>query len=213
MTRYEAQNMPKLHSPFVREHDEDGNYVVIDEVNEGYEWVFEDDSVMAVEKLDGTNVSIIIEDGEIVEVWNRLNRIPYFSKRGAFIMKGLINSYCRGYMDELEDGQHFGELVGPSPKWNENKYDMDQRLWIPFSTYSREKLVYHSWGKYPKTYGSISRWFEEDLIPLFYAKMHGLKYETAKEEGYVEGVVFTHPDGRMAKLRRDMFPFFYEGDL
>ncbi len=27
-------------------------------------------------------------------------------------------------------------------------------------------------------------------------------------EGFVEGIVFTHPDGRMAKLRRDMFDWF-----
>ena len=25
---------------------------------------------------------------------------------------------------------------------------------------------------------------------------------------FVEGIVFTHPDGRMAKLRKDMFPWF-----
>ena len=29
-----------------------------------------------------------------------------------------------------------------------------------------------------------------------------------KEEGFCEGVVFTHPDGRMAKLRKDMFPWY-----
>lgn len=26
--------------------------------------------------------------------------------------------------------------------------------------------------------------------------------------GFVEGIVFTHPDGRFAKLRKDMFPWF-----
>ena len=30
------------------------------------------------------------------------------------------------------------------------------------------------------------------------------------EEGFVEGVVFTHPDGRFAKLRRDMFSWYKE---
>ena len=28
------------------------------------------------------------------------------------------------------------------------------------------------------------------------------------KEGFVEGVVFTHPDGRMAKLRIDMFDWY-----
>jgi len=29
-------------------------------------------------------------------------------------------------------------------------------------------------------------------------------------EGFVEGVVFTHPDGRMAKLRVDMFDWYFK---
>jgi len=38
-------------------------------------------------------------------------------------------------------------------------------------------------------------------MPLYMLKK-GVK------DGFVEGVVFTHPDGRMAKLRRDMFDWF-----
>jgi hypothetical protein len=30
----------------------------------------------------------------------------------------------------------------------------------------------------------------------------------ARKTGFVEGIVFTHPDGRMAKLRRDMYPWY-----
>ena len=50
-------DMPKLYSPFVRKEIK-GAYVCINEISEGYEWVFEDESVMAIEKLHGTNVSI-----------------------------------------------------------------------------------------------------------------------------------------------------------
>jgi hypothetical protein len=32
--------------------------------------------------------------------------------------------------------------------------------------------------------------------------------EEGRKNGFVEGIVFTHPDGRMAKLRRDMFDWF-----
>ena len=35
--------------------------------------------------------------------------------------------------------------------------------------------------------------------------IHG---EDGRKTGFVEGVIFTHPDGRMAKLRRDMFEWF-----
>ena len=42
-------------------------------------------------------------------------------------------------------------------------------------------------------------------MPLFCLRVHG---KEAVDKHYVEGVVFTHPDGRMAKLRVDMFDFY-----
>jgi len=76
-------DMPKLKSPFVRKVI-DNQYVVTNEIAERYEWVFEDESVMAVEKLHGTNVSIQITDGIITGIWNRTERIPFFNKGKQF---------------------------------------------------------------------------------------------------------------------------------
>jgi len=68
---------------------------------------------------------------------------------------------------------------------------------------------YKSWGKYPKDFDTISRWFKEDLIPLFYSKIHGVGFDKARKNGYVEGIVFTDPETlKMAKLRRDMFDWY-----
>jgi hypothetical protein len=61
-------------------------------------------------------------------------------------------------------------------------------------------LTYKSWGKYPKDFNTISEWFKE-LMPLYAMRK-------ADSKGFVEGIVFTHPDGRMAKLRRDMFDWY-----
>jgi len=191
------KDMPKLESPFVRE-EINGEYIVTNKITEGYEWVFEDESVMAIEKLHGTNVSIQITDGVIVSCWNRTERLPFFNKGKKFIIEGLLNSYERGYMEFLGDGQHFGELIGT--KVNGNPYKLEGHLWIPFETFGQKHLRYKSWGKYPKDFKTISEWFKE-LMPL-YASMKGDK------EGFVEGIVFTHPDGRMAKLRCDMFDWF-----
>ena len=105
-------------------------------------------------------------------------------------------------MKNLNPGQHFGELIGPMV--NGNPYKLDVHLWIPFETFAQKHLRYKSWGKYPKDFKTISDWFEKDLFSLYQSMVHG-------EEGrkmFVEGVVFTHPDGRMAKLRRDMFSWF-----
>ena len=66
-------------------------------------------------------------------------------------------------------------------------------------------MAYTCWGKYPKTFESMSEWFKE-LMPLYALRTNG-KDEVCP---FVEGIVFTHPDGRMAKLRRDMFDW-YEG--
>ena len=192
-------DMPKLQSPFKRKMV--GNdYLVYDEIEEGYDWVFNDESVMAIEKLHGTNVSITIEEGAVTAVFNRTERIPFITKGKSWIIKGILNSKERGYLEFLGDGQHFGELIGP--RVNKNPYKLEEHLWIPFSGFCQKHLKYKCWGKYPKTFDSISEWFKE-LMPL-YTCMKGDK------EGFVEGIVFTHEDGRMAKLRKDMFSW-YEG--
>jgi len=198
MYRLDMNDMPKIECPFERELI-DGNYIVTDKIKEGYEWVFEDGSVMAIEKLHGTNVSIVISEGTVTQVYNRTERIQFINKGKKWIIEGLLNSKERGYLEFLGDGQHFGELIGP--KVNGNPYKLNEHLWIPFEIFCQKHLKYKSWGKYPKDFKTISEWFEKDLIPL-YSSMQG------NREGFVEGVVFTHPDGRMAKLRRDMFDWY-----
>ena len=191
----EIRDMPKLQSPFVREKNETGDYVVTGFVEEDYDWVFNDPDVLAVEKLHGTNVSIYIQDGVITGIWNRTVRIPFFNRGKEHIIDGVREAFSRKYTEFLPDGHHFGECVGPKIKGN--PYKLDKPLWIPFSKLQHD-YYYLSWGRYPKTFESISEWFKE-LMPLF-----GRKYDSE----FVEGIVFTHPDGRMAKLRRDMFVWF-----
>jgi len=188
------QEMPKLESPFVRKQI-DGKYVVVDEINPGYEWVFNDDKTMAIEKLNGMCISIYIDRGVITNVWSRGRRVPFFGLGTRTIIEGLLNSYEKGYMEFLPDGQHFGELIGPGSEGN--SYKIEKPLWIPFKTYAQKHLRYESWGRYPKTFESISEWFKT-LMALYSGHV-------GNPNKYVEGVVFTHPDGRMAKLRIDMF--------
>ena len=194
--------MPKLESPFVREKNEKGDYVVTNKIAEGYEWVFEDKETKAIEKLHGENVSIYIDTiGNITHIWSRGRRVPFFTVDNRTIIDGLLNSYKRGYMEFLPEGQHFGELIGPGMQGN--AYKINEPLWIPFNTYAKKNLYYKSWGKYPKTFESISEWFKT-LMPLYAGHI-------GSESKFVEGVVFTHPDGRMAKLRKDMFDW-YKGE-
>ena len=196
--KYEITDMPKLYSPFVREKTPVG-YCVTPHVEEDYGWVFYDNTVIACEKLNGTNVSILIDNGQVTDVWNRTTRIPFFNHGKRNLIDGIMNSYDRGYIDMLLDGQHFGELIGP--KIQGNPYELDAPLWIPFETYSQKKLMYRSWGEYPKTFDSISEWFKD--LPSIFTMMRGNHTVQA------EGVVFTRPsDGAMAKLRVDMWDWY-----
>lgn len=191
--------MPKLQSPFVRKYV-NGAYIVTDEIAPDYEWVFNDDTVTAQEKLHGTNVSVTIINGQIQTVYNRENRIDPWST--DVIVDAVREAKGRGYI-RLTDGQYFGEVIGP--KLHGNPYKLDYHIWLPFDTYFAKHLTYKTWGKYPKDFATISAWFKDGLMPLFYMSKHN-----GDKTGFVEGVVFHHPDGRMAKLRRDMFDW-YEG--
>lgn len=205
-----VRDFPKLHSPFVR--NESSDYKVVDIVPENMAWVFNDDDVICCEKLHGTNVAVRIVNGTVVDVWNRGKEVYQYSKDSTchYIIEGIWGAQRKGYLSNLDDGFHFGELVGE--KFHGNPYDLDGHVWLPFDRV-REVCRYKSWGRYPKDYDSISEWFKEDLLPLFYCRMNGISFnDLSEDEGYVEGVIFYHPiTGKMAKLRRDMFEW-YKGE-
>ncbi len=195
-----ATDMPKLESPYVREMI-NNKYIVTPEINPGYEWVFEDENINVVEKLDGTNVSIYIQNGIISNVWNRTKRINRFTKikQEKQILEAIQNSYERGYLEFMLDGQHFGEAIGG--KIQGNPYKIKELIWLPFETYCRNTLNYtRKWLPLSKDFESISEWMF-NLNGLYASRM-------GNKDGFVEGVVFVRADGKMAKLRRDMFDWY-----
>lgn len=192
-------DMPKLECPFVRKLVKFDEYLVTPEINPWYEWVFEDENVKCVEKMDGTNISIKIQDKKVIAIQNRLNIIDPWDKSTAHIMEWLYESLKKGYLD-LPDGVYFGELIGPKLQWN--PYKLERHVWIPFLSYAQESLAYKSWEKQEKTFENISIWFRDHIFSLYHRKIHD--GEITKPEW----VIFIHPDGRMAKLRLDMFDWW-----
>lgn len=110
-------DFPKMHCPFIRQTfkvDKDNFkqhgaklqlrtpevYLVVNRVNPGFEWVFEDPETIAVEKLDGTNVKILVQDGRLVAVQNRLNIIdPLQILHGkTFLMEGIYAAIDKGFL-------------------------------------------------------------------------------------------------------------------
>ena len=198
------KDMPKLESPFIRKII-NNQYIVTPEINPDYQWVFDGkpDEVVCMEKLNGTNVSILVEDATIKGIWNRKNRIPFFNKTHSFIVQGVLEAYSKGYC-ELPDGQHFGELIGS--KLQKNSLMTPVHIWIPFMSYGMKRLVYYSWHKYDKTFDSISRWFRK---PIDEGGIFSLYARKKEHNIQPEGVVFHNlKTGQMCKLRRDMFPWY-----
>lgn len=212
MTHPNFKRFPKLESPFVREENDKGEYLVTDTVKEDYEWVFEDENVRAVEKLDGENIAVYVdEEGSVENIFTREGHEAeaFGDPTMSYIVKGVLDAYERGWIDDLDNGElHYGELIGPQAQGN--PYDWNEHMWVPFE-YLYENVYFETWGEYPKTYDVISGWFENNLPPLFYSRFHNVPLSETPEDAHVEGIVFTHADGRKAKLRRDMFDW-YEGD-
>lgn len=194
------KDFPKICSPFIRQTI-NNNYIVTPEIDKNYSWVFKD-GVRAVDKLDGTNICVRIKDGKIHRVFNRTHEKLIFNVAQTsfegFIMEGIAHAIQRGWMN-FEDGDYYGELIGK--RINTNRHQLKDHLFVPFD-YLKEKCHWHSWeqNKYPKDFDSIREWFK-DLPCLFNAR---LKLPDIQ----AEGLVFYHPDGRMAKLRRSMFDWY-----
>lgn len=199
----EVINFPKIHSPFVRVDSKEG-YKCIDKITPGYEWVFEDTSVIAVDKLHGTNICCIFMNGVLQSVDNRTQRLisnPVISTDWKTVecraVRGVMNTLGKGWIEKGFTGRVYGELVGPTI--NGNLHKLHDHYFVPFD-YLKKHCKWNSWSanKYPKTYESIKEWFEH-LPSLFTNRI------TKSISSIGEGIVFHHPDGRLAKLRRDMF--------
>ncbi|MBF8263943.1 MAG: hypothetical protein HW387_1608 [Parachlamydiales bacterium] len=199
-------DFPKIKSPFKRIVNERSEYIVIPEIEEEYAWIFEE-NVRAVDKLHGTNICVHFQEGRVIAIDNRTTRvlqepIEILAKdngtRSRFLL-GILHSAERGWLDAFTEGPVYGELIGP--EINTNLHEIPYPLFVPFN-YLYDKCHWKSWinNKYPKNYDSISTWFKS-LYSLFTERV-------MKKQVLAEGLVFHHPDGRMAKLRRDMFDWY-----
>lgn len=191
---------PKVHSPFERSENDNGEYTVDPQVNDGYEW-YDDDDTVAIEKLDGTNGAVRVGevhgDTRVVEAYTRFGpegfqrADPYGSTQHQYIVRGAQNSQRRGYIPD-EPGVYYGEFVGPS--FQGNQHELDERLFIPFS-WLADKCAYKSWGEYGTSMEDIEAWFRDELFSLFYSRMHGVDLDDASVSNgtFCEGVIIAKP--------------------
>ncbi|MFH1776447.1 MAG: RNA ligase family protein [Candidatus Omnitrophota bacterium] len=222
-------DFPKLQAPFIRQTFKINQsqfkqaraefhlrqpevYLVVNRITPGYEWVFEDKDTIAIEKLDGTNIKIKTQNGRLIAVQNRKNVIDPLKIIGGngFILEGLFQAVGKGYVKE--DGEQAGELIGP--KVQANLYKLKTHLWYPFER-AVNSLRYKSFNEHECNFDNWSSWFSEYLFSRFYTKK--ATKEGQNDKIFAEGVVFYNLKRKaanqvwMAKLRRDMFNWYYQG--
>jgi len=222
----ELSDFPKIHCPFKRKvfkvNIEDWKkygrelqlrtpevYLAIDEVNPGYEWVFEDKDVIASEKLNGTNCKIKTKKGRLVGFMNRKNIIdPLQVMKGkTYLIEGVFRAIQKGYVKA--SGEQAGEVIGP--KIQGNPYKLNNHIWYPF-TKAVKHLAYKSFYAHARTFDNWSSWFKEHLMSRFATKR-------GEKDVMAEGIVFyslkRKAEGKvyMAKLRRDMYFWRYSDKI
>ncbi|BBM88058.1 hypothetical protein [Candidatus Uabimicrobium amorphum] len=173
-------------TPTIFKRDEQDRKKVIDEVYPGCEWVFAGEGV-ATRKYDGTCVKI--EDGK------------YFKRREVKKGKSIPDGFIQEVLDETT-GKRFGWME-VDPELAENKWHMEAfdasltpgtyelvgpKIQGNLEGYETHTLVKHSdaekYDDVPRSFSGISQWLEDKDV---------------------EGLVFHHPDGRMAKIKKRDF--------
>lgn len=184
-------NMKKIPTIFKRGDD----FKVINEITPGCEWVFNGEGV-ATEKLDGTNVQITIKDGSAIKLEKRRNPTKEEKARGevdgsyVLVTDDPGDKYIRDAINNTDfatwpDGEHSAEAIGPKIQGNPLKLE-------------RHILVRHAdapiySGVQSHMLGAIDKFdYLKNMI-----RVSSLYSQTA----WIEGFVFRHPDGRMAKIK------------
>ncbi|HET9143782.1 hypothetical protein [Actinophytocola sp.] len=186
-----ARVMEKIPTLFER----DERFRVVDRPRAECRWVFEGDGV-GTEKLDGTNVRLTVRSGQLVRVEKRRN--PSKAQKESGIIDGwyvdttdsaddkwILAAARNTDVSDWPDGEHSCEALGPRVQGN--PLGLDEHRCVPFN---RMAPVY---VQVPRSYEGLQ---------TFLATL-----ESKFAPGHLaEGIVFHHPDGRRAKIKRKDFP-------
>lgn len=177
--------------------DRNDRFKVTSQPREGCEWVFAGEG-RATEKLDGTNVRLTIRSGQVVRVEKRRNPTKAQKQQGIvdgwYVDADAYSTEDKWIFEAVKgtdvsrwpDGEHSAEALGPNIQGN--LLGLPKNLCVPFNL---EVPVYES---VPRTYEGLRQLLE--------------KLESRFSPGHLaEGLVFHHPDGRRAKLKRKDFAF------
>jgi len=175
--------------------DRGDGFKVVDQPRKGCEWVFAGEG-RATEKVDGTNVRLTVRSGRVVRVEKRRNPSKQQKQQGIidgwyvdadehgaedkWIFEAVRGTDVQGW----PDGEHSVEALGPSIQGN--PLGLAKHLCVPFN------LEIPAYDEVPRTYDDLKRFLS--TLDSRFAPGH-----------LAEGIVFHHPDGRRAKIKRKDF--------
>ncbi len=189
--------MQKIPTMFERGPD----HKVTNIVRADCQWVIDGEGV-ATEKLDGTNVRLTIRNSTCVRLEKRRNPLReqkfngitwpwYVDAWVADAIRDPSNQHVIAAMQgtnfrDWPDGEHVAEAIGP--KIQGNPLGLEKHVCVPFLLGAAELQV-------------------EDLCRTFLGLRNGIfDADSVYSPGnQPEGIVFHHPDGRMAKIKRKDF--------
>ncbi|MDT4993405.1 MAG: hypothetical protein QOH97_3297 [Actinoplanes sp.] len=186
------QVMEKIPTLFER----DGHFRVVDRPRAECAWVF-DGAGTGTEKLDGTNVRLTVRCGQVVRVEKRRNPSKVQKQQGivdgwyvdtddySADDKWVLDAARNTDVSDWLDGEHACEALGP--RIQGNPLALEEHQCVPFN------LQVPEYQDVPRSYAEL-----RDFLA---------KLESKFAPGHLaEGVVFHHPDGRRAKIKRKDFP-------
>ncbi len=170
--------------------DRDEHFKVTSKVRIGCEWVLNREGI-ATEKIDGTNIRVTVNAGKITKVEKRHN--PTREEKASGQEPGYIDAKREDPSDKhifraidgtdtskWPDGSWHCEAIGP--KIQGNPLGLQTPICYPFSF---NPIVV--WNV-PRTYKGLRDFFKD--------------FDSKYSPGHkAEGIVFHHPDGRMAKIK------------
>jgi hypothetical protein len=186
------QVMEKIPTLFER----DDHFRVVNRPRPDCAWVFDGEGA-PTEKLDGTNVRLTVRSGHLMRVEKRRNPSKAQKQQGIidgwyvdtddhgaedkWILAAAANTDVSGW----PDGEHPCEALGP--RVQSNPLGLEENTCVPFN------LQAPALPDAPRSYAGL-----RDYLAVL---------ESRFAPGHLaEGIVFHHPDGRRAKIKRKDFP-------
>ena len=172
-------------------------FKVVDKPRESCAWVFSGEG-MPTEKLDGTNIRLTIRAGQVVRVEKRRNPTRAQKQQGivdGWYIDAPVEDPTNRWIYEAvggtdvsawPDGEHSCEALGP--KIQGNALGLASHICVPFNLEGEVPIF----KQVPRTFEGLRGYLSER--------------ESLFVPGHMaEGIVFHHPDGRRAKIKRKDF--------